>query len=98
MYPRPHTIWLPFKLTGTLDDRKYKGSKIECDMDECSQPIPAVDKAARRAPPVQPVKPSNAGIKNRFATLRLDDSDNEVDDNIDSTPDFPASSIVESSL
>jgi hypothetical protein len=62
--------------------RKYKGSKIEWDVDECEQPLQTAPRSSpskiQHAP--TPPKPS-VKMRNRFATLRLDDDDNEENDN-----------------
>ena len=54
-------------------DSKYKGTKIEWDVDECAQPfvVPA-PKARREAPP-----PKKASIANRFQLLNMDDEEDE---------------------
>jgi len=53
--------------------RKYKGSKIEWDADECAQPLERAQPRwapRERAPPVK--KPLNP-MANRFHLLNLDD-------------------------
>jgi hypothetical protein len=82
-----------------MDGSKYKGSKIEWDVDECQQPLPVPRKAPPKFKPSPLSKPSPpstrlTGAANRYAMLRLDDSDNEIDDKIDSSSDFAAPSSV----
>ncbi|KAI5928379.1 hypothetical protein F4810DRAFT_643332 [Camillea tinctor] len=80
---------------------KYKGSKIEWDVDECNQPIETAQKSAQKttqkttqkaSPKPQPALPVKKPIdlRNRFDTLRLDDEDDEVDDKFDTSSEIPS--------
>ncbi|KAK5629650.1 hypothetical protein RRF57_005365 [Xylaria bambusicola] len=77
-----------FARTCMMSRAKYKGSKIEWDIDECDQPFEAVQKA--------PIKPQSPIAKspvagNRFAMLRIDDDDNnESDDKFDTSSEMPS--------
>ncbi|KAH8653354.1 hypothetical protein BX600DRAFT_515632 [Xylariales sp. PMI_506] len=64
----------------------YKGSKIEWDVDECNQPLEAINKAlsVKSQRPVEIAK-SAVQVTNRFATLRVDDDDNDSDDKFDTS-------------
>ena len=56
------------------DYSKYKGTKIEWDVDECAQPyVLAPPKPRREAP--QPKKA--AAVANRFQLLNMDDNEEE---------------------
>ncbi|KAI0597664.1 hypothetical protein F4775DRAFT_559154 [Biscogniauxia sp. FL1348] len=84
---------------------KYKGSKIEWDVDECNQPIetiqqptqkptqPTTQKTTQKTPPkpqhVLPAK-KTIDLQNRFDTLRIDDEDDEVDDKFDTSSELPS--------
>lgn len=64
----------------TDEYRKYKGTKIDWDVDECAQPYaPLLPKPRREVS--QPKKVSTAAA-NRFQLLNIDDDD---DDEIAST-------------
>ncbi|RYP03861.1 hypothetical protein DL764_004840 [Monosporascus ibericus] len=86
-----------FARTCMMSRAKYKGSKIEWDVDECDQPIDITQGVVSK--PQQPPFPKKppVDIQNRFATLRLDDDDNdddELDDKFDASSEFPAPSTV----
>ncbi|KAI0480845.1 hypothetical protein GGR56DRAFT_292395 [Xylariaceae sp. FL0804] len=81
--------------TCMMSRAKYKGSKIEWDVDECQQPIEAAPKAptkpqAQQAP-MRPGKSTGKPVRNRFDMLRLDDDDNndESDDKFDTSSEMP---------
>ncbi|KAI0127925.1 hypothetical protein BJ170DRAFT_683747 [Xylariales sp. AK1849] len=83
-----------FARTCMMSRVKYKGSKIEWDLDECEQPLEIAQKPSlpqRGASTKKPV----VKVRNRFATLRLDDDDDESDDKFDSSSEFPAVSTVD---
>ncbi|KAI0389864.1 hypothetical protein F5Y17DRAFT_447144 [Xylariaceae sp. FL0594] len=73
-----------FARTCMMSRAKYKGSRIDWDIDECDQPFDVIQK---KAPQLAPPKPSPAReTRNRFDTLRLDDDDNnESDDDFDTS-------------
>ncbi|KAL7626901.1 hypothetical protein AAE478_003675 [Parahypoxylon ruwenzoriense] len=83
-----------FARTCMMSRAKYKGSKIEWDVDECERPIEVIPKAQfKQQKSRQPKKPA-VGMRNRFASLRLDDDDNidnidETDDKIDTSSELP---------
>ncbi|KAI1433944.1 hypothetical protein GGR50DRAFT_665289 [Xylaria sp. CBS 124048] len=82
-----------FARTCMMSRAKYKGSKIEWDIDECDQPIETTVKTSAKPPPQQgpPAKTSLAGTRNRFDMLRVDDDDNnESDDKFDTSVDMPS--------
>ncbi|GAP89270.2 putative RNA recognition motif containing protein [Rosellinia necatrix] len=81
-----------FARTCMMSRAKYKGSKIEWDVDECDQPFEVVQKAWAKPPPQRgPTKVSAAGARNRFDMLRLDDEDNnESDDKFDTSSEMPS--------
>jgi hypothetical protein len=57
-----------------LDDRKYKGTKIEWDIDECAQPYAPVAPKPRREVPQTNRAPNGA---NRFQLLNIDGDEDE---------------------
>jgi hypothetical protein len=59
--------------------RKYKGSKIEWDVDECAQPYPSVPALKARKSPPAPKKAATT-MANRFQLLNMDDGDEEDDE------------------
>ena len=71
--------------------RKYKGSKIEWGADECDQPIRLIQRACSKPPShdLAPKKPQS-NMRNRFATLRLDDDDDDIDDSFESSSEIPS--------
>ncbi|KAI1640221.1 hypothetical protein F4809DRAFT_591962 [Biscogniauxia mediterranea] len=79
---------------------KYKGSKIDWDVDECSQPLETIQKPIQKTTPKTPQtppKPQHAlpakktiDLRNRFDTLRIDDEDDEVDDKFDTSSELPS--------
>ncbi|RWA13876.1 hypothetical protein EKO27_g1257 [Xylaria grammica] len=76
-----------FARTCMMSRAKYKGSKIEWDVDECDQPFEVVQKTSLRPQP--PAKTPVAGTRNRFDMLRLDDDDNnESDDKFDTSSEM----------
>ncbi|KAF2970257.1 hypothetical protein GQX73_g3270 [Xylaria multiplex] len=78
-----------FARTCMMSRAKYKGSKIEWDVDECDQPFEVVHKATPRPHP--PAKTTVAGTRNRFDMLRLDDDDNnDSDDKFDTSSEMPS--------
>ncbi|KAI0535200.1 hypothetical protein GGR58DRAFT_479979 [Xylaria digitata] len=78
-----------FARTCMMSRVKYKGSKIEWDVDECDQPFEVVHKATLR--PYPPAKTAVAGTRNRFDMLRLDDDDNnDSDDKFDTSSEMPS--------
>ncbi|RYP77692.1 hypothetical protein DL770_007038 [Monosporascus sp. CRB-9-2] len=88
-----------FARTCMMSRAKYKGSKIEWDVDECDQPIEITRKVVSK--PQQPPFPKKPPVdmRNRFATLRLDDDDDdddddEPDDKFDTSSEFPVPSTV----
>ncbi|RYP15212.1 hypothetical protein DL765_005851 [Monosporascus sp. GIB2] len=83
-----------FARTCMMSRAKYKGSKIEWDVDECDQPIEITPKVVSK--PQQPPFPKKPPVdmRNRFATLRLDDDDDEPDDKFDTSSEFQAPSTV----
>ena len=57
-------------------DSKYKGTKIDWDVDECAQPyVLAPLKATKQTP-----QPKKATVANRFQLLNIDDNDDDDDD------------------
>lgn len=73
---------------------KYKGSKIEWDVDECSQPIEVAQKAPAKPQQAPAAQKPPVSMQNRFATLRLDDDDDESDDKFDTSSEFRSPSTV----
>ncbi|KAI1327822.1 hypothetical protein F5Y16DRAFT_370390 [Xylariaceae sp. FL0255] len=71
---------------------KYKSSKIEWDVDECDQPLPAVQKMPPQPPSSQgaSTKAPTVKARNRFDLLRLDDEDNGSDDRFDTSSEMPS--------
>lgn len=78
---------------------KYKGSKMEWDVDECEQPLeteptPLIHKRQ----PVSFARTTGFKMRNRFATLRLDDDDNgddnDSDDRLDTSTVFTVPGVV----
>ncbi|ETS76025.1 hypothetical protein PFICI_12969 [Pestalotiopsis fici W106-1] len=85
-----------FARTCMMSRVTYKGSKIEWDVDECAQPL-EVSRKPSVPKPLQSLatKPPGVKIRNRFATLRLDDDDNgDSDDRLDTSTEFAAFSTV----
>ncbi|RYP38924.1 hypothetical protein DL766_000733 [Monosporascus sp. MC13-8B] len=84
-----------FARTCMMSRAKYKGSKIEWDVDECDQPIEIIQKVVSKPQQPQFPKKPPVDMRNRFATLRLDDEDDdEPDDKFDTSSEFPAPSTV----
>ncbi|KAJ8127976.1 hypothetical protein O1611_g5660 [Lasiodiplodia mahajangana] len=82
-----------FARTCMMSRAKYKGSKIEWDIDECDHPFEVVEKAsAKPLPPRGPsTKSTMTGTRNRFDMLRIDDDDNnESDDKFDTSSEMPS--------
>ncbi|KLU89037.1 hypothetical protein MAPG_08015 [Magnaporthiopsis poae ATCC 64411] len=71
-----------FARTCMMSRFKFKGSKIDWDVDECAQPLDRArpPKPRKETPPVK--KPASA-IANRFQLLNMDDDEDE-----DVTPSF----------
>ncbi|KAI0428617.1 hypothetical protein F5Y09DRAFT_343529 [Xylaria sp. FL1042] len=79
-----------FARTCMMSRAKYKGSKIEWDIDECDQPFEAIQKTSTKPHPT-PAKTSTASTRNRFDMLRIDDDDNnESDDKFDTSSGMPS--------
>ncbi|KAI2630426.1 hypothetical protein GGS21DRAFT_524171 [Xylaria nigripes] len=80
-----------FARTCMMSRAKYKGSKIEWDIDECDQPFEVILKPSTKPSPqrVAPAKTPMAAIRNRFDMLRVDDDDNESDDKFDTSGEIP---------
>ncbi|KAI0905028.1 hypothetical protein F4823DRAFT_158495 [Ustulina deusta] len=77
-----------FARTCMMSRAKYKGSKIEWDVDECDQPFEIIQRAPVKPHP-PPAKTPVAGTRNRFDMLRLDDDDNnESDDKFDTSSEM----------
>lgn len=83
------------------DGRKYKGSSITFDMDECAQPLEILPVPCQPQKNYMPQAVNELGAKtqNRFAALRVDDEDNHEEsftdddqDNSDSESVSPGSS------
>ncbi|KAI5863156.1 hypothetical protein GGS23DRAFT_55538 [Durotheca rogersii] len=76
---------------------KYKGSKVEWDVDECERPIDVVPQAQPKQPKQPKAKPAPkaaVAMPNRFATLRLDDDDNiDSAEEADDEPGTPSGSL-----
>lgn len=85
---------------GSTDERhgsKYKGSKIDWDVDECAQPLQIPYQTQSVSQPTVRVKKKPASkMENRFATLRLDDEDDDVDSSDE--PDLSDSEDASASL
>lgn len=64
-------MWLRFN-RGT---RRYKGKKINYDVDECAQPYP--QPAPRLRKETAPPKKAFAAVHNRFQLLNLDDGEED---------------------
>ncbi|KAI0104185.1 hypothetical protein GGR51DRAFT_522743 [Nemania sp. FL0031] len=82
-----------FARTCMMSRAKYKGSKIEWDVDECDHPFEIVEKvSAKPLPPRGPsTKPTVTGTRNRFDMLRVDDDDNnDSDDKFDTSSEMPS--------
>ncbi|KAI3533437.1 hypothetical protein CTAM01_02055 [Colletotrichum tamarilloi] len=64
-----------FARTCMMSRFKYKGSKIEWDVDECAQPLPAEPQRAQtQVPPIRfPMNP----MTNRFELLKLDKTEED---------------------
>ncbi len=91
---RPPTHF-PLKKDLIVVHSKYKGSKIDWDVDECDQPMEVVKKAHPKPQQAPASKKLPVNMRNRFATLRLDDEDDdETDDKFDTSSEFLASSTV----
>ncbi|KAK6088369.1 hypothetical protein SCUP234_00857 [Seiridium cupressi] len=87
-----------FARTCMMSRAKYKGSKIDWDVDECEQPLQKALKPLTPKPQREPpMKKPAVKIRNRFATLRLDDddNDNESDDRFDTSTEFAVSTTVD---
>ncbi|KAJ3575965.1 hypothetical protein NPX13_g3849 [Xylaria arbuscula] len=79
-----------FARTCMMSRAKYKGSKIDWDVDECDQPFVADQRMPTKSQSPLPKSPA-AGTHNRFAMLRLDDDDNnESDDKFDTSSGMPS--------
>ncbi|KAI0402648.1 hypothetical protein F4802DRAFT_599924 [Xylaria palmicola] len=78
--------------TCMMSRAKYKGSKIEWDVDECSLPLEAHRKLSTKLSPqgTPPTKLPVRSARNRFDMLRLDDDDNESDDKFDTSSEMPS--------
>lgn len=63
-------------------------------MDECEQPIEVAQRAPAKPQPASAPKKTQANMRNRFATLRLDDDDDETDDKFDTSSEFRSPSTV----
>ncbi|KAI1816817.1 hypothetical protein GGS20DRAFT_583163 [Poronia punctata] len=80
-----------FARTCMMSRAKYKGSKIEWDVDECDRPFEPTRTtqphlSQQRRPPVQAAAKK---ARNRFDMLRLDDEDNdESGDNFDTSSEM----------
>ena len=63
------------QLGADRSNRRYKGKKINYDVDECAQPYPqpALKPRKEAAPP----KKSFAAVPNRFHLLNLDDGEED---------------------
>ncbi|KAK8076370.1 RNA recognition motif containing protein [Apiospora phragmitis] len=84
-----------FARTCMMSRAKYKGSKIDWDLDECAQPLRVEQKPPAPPKPQRNPSPKKPAVSiNRFATLRLDDEDDESDDKFDTSSEFPASTTV----
>ncbi|KAI0486849.1 hypothetical protein F4859DRAFT_467160 [Xylaria cf. heliscus] len=82
-----------FARTCMMSRAKYKGSKIEWDVDECDKPFEVSQKTSTKLPPqrVPPTKALFANTRNRFDMLRIDDDDNhESDDKFDTSSEMPS--------
>ncbi|KAJ0168016.1 Negative regulator of differentiation 1 [Colletotrichum tanaceti] len=69
-----------FARTCMMSRLKYKGSKVEWDVDECAQPLGATQ-THRAQPHALPPKHSLGTMPNRFEILKLDGNDDD-DENI----------------
>ncbi|KAI1355794.1 hypothetical protein F5Y01DRAFT_153161 [Xylaria sp. FL0043] len=79
-----------FARTCMMSRAKYKGSKIEWDIDECDQPLETTQRTSTKPHPA-PAKTPTASTRNRFDMLRLDDDDNnESDDKFDTSSEMPS--------
>ncbi|KAI1500488.1 hypothetical protein F5X99DRAFT_236686 [Biscogniauxia marginata] len=78
-----------FARTCMMSRFKYKGSKIEWDVDECDQPIEIIQKTTPKPQQSLPAK-KPLDMQNRFDTLRLDDGDDETDDKFDTSSELPS--------
>jgi hypothetical protein len=75
--------------------RKYKGSKIDWDVDECEQPLDTCPKpAAPTRQCVSSIKKPLVSLRNRFASLGLDSSDSASESNYDGSSEFHVASPV----
>ncbi|KAK6210159.1 hypothetical protein QIS74_11743 [Colletotrichum tabaci] len=69
-----------FARTCMMSRLKYKGSKVEWDVDECAQPL-GVTQAHRAQSHTLPHKRTLSNMPNRFEVLKLDGNDDD-DENI----------------
>ncbi|KAK6218718.1 hypothetical protein LQW54_002641 [Pestalotiopsis sp. IQ-011] len=85
-----------FARTCMMSRATYKSCKIEWDVDECAQPLETPRKVAPPKPlPAVAIKPQGVTMRNRFATLRLDDDDNgDSDDRYDTSTEYTAQSPI----
>ena len=67
-------------------NRKYKGSKIEWDSDECAQPLERVQAHRPRKEAPQPAKKALNPMSNRFHLLNLEDDDDEKMSHLAASP------------
>ncbi|KAI0014000.1 hypothetical protein F4779DRAFT_560214 [Xylariaceae sp. FL0662B] len=80
-----------FARTCMMSRAKYKGSRIEWDIDECDRPIETVSRVHPKPQRIASTKKPTVSMQNRFASLRLDDDDNdETDDKFDTSSELPS--------
>ncbi|KAI0448057.1 hypothetical protein F4803DRAFT_496306 [Xylaria telfairii] len=82
-----------FARTCMMSRAKYKGSKIEWDVDECDKPFEVTQKTSTKPLPTRAptTKAPITNTRNRFDMLRLDDDDNhESDDKFDTSSEMPS--------
>lgn len=80
-----------FARTCMMSRAKYKGSKIEWDIDECDQPFEVIRKEPMKPPSHRVPTKTVTSTRNRFDMLRLDDDDNtESDDKFDTSSEIPS--------
>ncbi|KAI1180349.1 hypothetical protein F4777DRAFT_574110 [Nemania sp. FL0916] len=82
-----------FARTCMMSRAKYKGSKIEWDIDECNQQFEVNQKSSAKLPSQRApsAKAAVANTRNRFDMLRLDDDDNnDSDDKLDTSSEMPS--------
>ncbi|KAI0191301.1 hypothetical protein EV127DRAFT_72938 [Xylaria flabelliformis] len=80
-----------FARTCMMSRAKYKGSKIEWDVDECDKAFETTEKTSTKPLPQRSssTKAPVSSTRNRFAMLRLDDDDNhESDDKFDTSSEM----------